>query len=123
MSANSNSFFAAMFAKADAQGDQTDVATGTTTAVLPGVSIGYAFAIAVAQDTAPDTPHTEATTGGVVNDGFLMSSNTSHMSVDFPHGPTPVSLDVSVTFVSSHGGRGDFLSDTSLHSPSLHGLF
>lgn len=123
MSANSNSHFAAMFATADARGDQTDVATGTTTAVFPGVSIGYAYAVAVAVDTAPDRPHTDAKTGGVVNDGFIMSSNTSHVSVDFPHGPTPVSLDVSVTFVSSHGGRGDFLSEYSLHSPSLHGLF
>jgi hypothetical protein len=123
MSVNSNSFFAAMFAKADALGDQTDVTTGTITTVLPGVSIGYASATAAAQDTAPTMPHTSATTGGVVNEGSIVSSHTGHMSVDFPYGPTPVSLDVSVTFVSSHGGSGDFLSDDALHSPSLHGLF
>jgi hypothetical protein len=123
MPVNSNSSFAAMFAKADAVGDQTDVTTGTTTAVFPGVSIGFAFAVALAEDTAPGTPQTSATTGGAVNEGFIVSSHTANMSVDFPHGPTPVSLDVSVTFVSSHGGRGDFLSDNALHAPSLHGLF
>lgn len=122
MSVDSN-LFAAMFARADALGDQTDVTTGTTTAVLPGVSIGYAVAAAVAQNTAPVMPHTSATTGGVVNEGFIVSSHTGHMSVDFPYGSTPVSLDASVTFVSSHGGGGDFLSENSLHSPSLHGLF
>jgi hypothetical protein len=39
-------------------------------------------------------------------------------------GPTPVSVDVSVTAMSTHGGS-DFLSDHSLSgllAPSVHGL-
>jgi hypothetical protein len=47
------------------------------------------------------------------------------LSVDFPYGPTPVSVDVSVTTMSTHGGS-DFLSDYSLSGvmgPSVHGLF
>jgi hypothetical protein len=46
------------------------------------------------------------------------------MSIDFPFGPTPVSADVSMTFIATHGG-GNFLSDYSpsgLASPSVHGL-
>jgi hypothetical protein len=46
------------------------------------------------------------------------------MSIDFPFGPTPVSVDVSMTFIATHGG-GKFLPDCSLSglaSPSVHGL-
>jgi hypothetical protein len=38
--------------------------------------------------------------------------------------PTPVSVDVSMTFIATHGG-GKFLPDYSLSglaSPSVHGL-
>ncbi len=125
MSGSTNTFFAAMNSTAQAMGDLTATKTVTTAAVLPGASIGYAVAIAVAQDTSPGTPHTSVTTDGLVSGGYITSSHTGHMSVDFPYGPTPVSVDVSVTAMSTHGGS-DFLSDYSLSGltgPSLHGLF
>ena len=124
MSGSINTFFAAMNSTAHAMGDQTATNTSTTTAVLPGVAIGYAVAIAVAQDTSPGTPHTSATTEGLVSGGYIASSHTGHMSVDFPFGPTPVSVDVSVTAMSTHGGS-DFLSGHSLSAlmgPWVHGL-
>ena len=51
--------------------------------------IGYAVAIAVAQDTSPGTPHTSVTTDGLVSGGYITSSHTGHVSVDFPYGRTP----------------------------------
>jgi hypothetical protein len=125
MSGSTNTFFAAMNSTAHAMGNATATNTVTTTAALPGASIGYAVAIAVAQDTSPGTPHTSATTAGLVSGGYITSSHTGHMSVDFPYGPTPVSVDVSVTATSTHGGS-DFLSGYSLSGlmgPSVHGLF
>ena len=124
MSGITNTFFAAMNSTAQAMGDLTATKTATAAAVLPGVAIGYAVAIAAAQDTSPGTPHTSATTGDLVSGGYITSSHTGHMSVDFPFGPTPVSVDVSVTAISTHGGS-DFLSGYSLSglaAPSLHGL-
>ena len=85
MSGSTNTFFAAMNSTAQAMGDLTATKTVTTAAVLPGASIGYAVAIAVAQDTSPGTPHTSATTDGLVSGGYITSSHTGHMSVDFPH--------------------------------------
>jgi hypothetical protein len=125
MSGSTNSFFAAMNSTAHAMGDLTVTNTATTGAVLPGASIGYAVAVAVAQDTSPGTPQTSATTDGLVGGGFITGSHTGHLSVDFPYGPTPVSVDVSVTAMSTHGGS-DFPSGYSmsgLTGPSVHGLF
>ena len=125
MSGSTNTFLAAMNSTAQAMGDLTATKTATAAAVLPGTSIGYAVAVAVAQDTSPGTPHTSATTDGLVSGGYITSSHTGHMSVDFPYGPTPVSVDVSVTAMSTHGGS-DFLSGYSLSGltgPSVHGLF
>ena len=125
MSGSTSTFLAAMNSAAHAMGDLTATNTSTTTAVLPGASIGYAVAVAVSQDTSPGTPLASATTGGVVSGGYIASSHTGHMSVEFPYGPTPVSVDVSVTAMSTHGGS-DFLSGYSLSGvmgPSVHGLF
>jgi hypothetical protein len=119
MSGITNTFFAAMNSTAQAMGDLTATKTATTAAVLPGVAIGYAVAIAAAQDTSPGTPHTNATTDGLVSGGYITSSHTGHLAVDFPYGPTPVSVDVSVTAMSTHGAS-DFLS--GLTAPSVHGL-
>ena len=57
MSGSTNTFFAAMNSTAQAMGDLTATKTVTTAAVLPGASIGYAVAIAVAQDRAPAAPY------------------------------------------------------------------
>ena len=56
MSGSTNTFFAAMNSTAHAMGDLTATKTATAAAVLPGASIGYAAAVAVAQDTAPARP-------------------------------------------------------------------
>jgi hypothetical protein len=121
MSGNINTFFAGMNGAAQAMGDLTATDTATRTLAAPGVAIGFATAVAVAQDTTPATPHTSATTDGFATGGPITSSYTSHWSVDFLLGPTPVSVDVSVTSISTHGGS-DFLSGYGLASPSVHGL-
>jgi hypothetical protein len=122
MSGSTNTFLAAMNATAQAMGDLTATQTATAAAVLPGASIGFAAAAAVAQDTSP---HTSATTGGLVSGGSITSSHTDHVSIDFPFGPNPVSADFSITTMSTHGDS-DFLSGYSLSGlmgPSVHGLF
>jgi len=116
---------AAMTATAEAMGDLTATNAATRTLVVPGLAIGFAAATAVAQDTTPAALHTSATTHGFVNERDITVSHTNHLSIDFPFGPTPVSLDVSMTFISTHGGS-NFLSDYSLSGlagPSTHGLF
>ena len=125
MSGSTNTFLAAMNSTAHAMGDLTATKTATAAAVLPGASIGFAAAVAVAQDTSPGMPHTSATTGGLVSGGSITSSHTDHVSIDFPFGPNPVSADFSITTMSSHGDS-DFLSGYSLSGlmgPSVHGLF
>jgi len=112
-----------MNSTARAIGDLTSTDTVTNTAALPGAAIGYSAAIAVAQDVSAGPLYTSATTDGVVSGGYIVSGHTGHMSVDFAYGPTPVSVDVSVTALSSHGGGGEALSDYGLSSPTLHGLF
>jgi hypothetical protein len=124
MSGSTNTFFAGMNSATQAMGDLTATNAVTKTAVLPGAAIGFAAAVAVAQDTSPGMPHTSATTEGLVSGGYITSSHSGHLSVDFPNGPTPVSVDVSITTMSTHGGS-DFLSGDTLSglaSPSVHGL-
>ena len=86
-------------------------ASSKTLGAAPAYTIEQA--VAVAQDTSPGMPHTSATTGGLVSGGSITSSHTDHVSIDFPFGPTPVSVDVSMTFIATHGG-GKFLPDYSL---------
>ena len=122
MSGNINTFFAGTTSTALAMGDHTATGTTTTTATWPSLAFAYATAVALAQDTTPVMPHTSAATDATVTGGYIVSSHSAHWSVDFPYGPTPVSVDVSLTTVSSYGG-GDALSGHGLQSPSLHGLF
>ena len=124
MSASTNTFLAGMTGTAQALGDLTATSAATGTLAVPGLAIGFAAAVAVAQNTTPAAPYASATTDGFANGGYITSSYIGHMSIDFPFGPTPVSADVSMTFISTHGG-GNFLSDYSLSglaSPSVHGL-
>ena len=121
MSESSNMLFATVFGKADVLGDLTTTNAVTKTFAGAGLAVGFAAATAVAEGTAAAAPYTDATTGGLADGGFITSSRTSHTSIDFPYGPTPVSVSVSTTFVATHG-VGDFLSGYSLASPSVHGL-
>jgi hypothetical protein len=121
MAGSIDMFFVDVSSAALALGGQTMTDTVTSTAAWPGAAIGYGAAVAVAQDTAPGTPVTSATTDAIATGGYMTSSQGSHWSVDFPYGPTPTSVDVSLTFVATHG-VGDALSGYDLVSSSLHGL-
>jgi hypothetical protein len=121
MAGSTNMFLVDVSSAALALGDQTMTDTAASTAAWPGAAIGFAAAVAVAQDTSPGTPETSATTDAIATGGYMMSSQGSHWSVDVPYGPTPTSVDVSLTFVSTHGG-GDPFSGYDLVSSSLHGL-
>ena len=98
----SNTFLVDVSSAALALGDRTVTDTVTATAAWPSAAIGFAAAVAVAQDTAPGTPETSAATGGIVTGGDMTTLESSHWSVDVPFGPTTTSVDVSLTFVSSH---------------------
>jgi len=121
---SSNMLFVTVYGKADALGDLTTTNGVTETLAGAGIAVGFAAATAVAEGTTAAAPHTDATTAGLANGGFITTSDTSHMSFDFPYGPTPVSVSVSTTIVATQG-VGDFLSGYSLSglaSPSVHGL-
>jgi hypothetical protein len=124
MSESSNMLFVTTLGNATALGNLTTTNAVTKTVASPALAAGIAAATAVAEGTTAAAPYTDATTDGLANGGFITSSHTSHMSFDFPYGPTPVSVSVSMTFVATHG-VGDFLSGYSLSglaSPSVHGL-
>ena len=124
MSESSNMLFVTMLGKADALGDLTTTNAVTMTFAGPEMAVGLAAATAVAEGTTAAAPYTDATTDGLANGGFITSSQTSDMSIDFPYGSTPVSVSFSTTFIATHG-VGDFLSGYSLSglaSPSAHGL-
>jgi hypothetical protein len=129
MSESSNMLFVTLFGEAAALGALTTTNAVTQTFAGAGfagagIAVGLAAATAVAEGTTAAAPYTDATTDGLANGGFITSSQTSHMSIDFPYGPTPVSVSLSMTFVATHG-VGDFLSGYSLSglaSPSVHGL-
>jgi hypothetical protein len=124
MSGSMNTFLAGANGTAHALGDLTTTNTATATLAAPGLAIGYAAAVATGQNTAPVVPQTSATTEVMVAGGTTTSAHSGHWSVDFLMGSTPVSVDVSVTTVSTYGG-GDFLSGYSVAGlgSSLHGLF
>jgi hypothetical protein len=124
MSESGNTLFVTVLGKADALGDLTTTNAVTNTFAGAGIAVGFAAATAVAEGTTAAAPYTAATTDGLANGGYTTSSQTSHVSMDFPYGPTPVSVSVSTTIVATHG-VGDFLSGYSLSglaSPSVHGL-
>jgi hypothetical protein len=121
---SSNMLFVTVDGKADALGDLTTTNAVTKTFAGAGFAVGFAAATAVAEGTTAAAPYTDAMTDGLADGGFITSSRTSHMSIDFPYGPTPVSVSVSMTHVATYGG-GDFLPGSSLSglaSPSVHGL-
>jgi hypothetical protein len=118
-----NAYSADVIALALALGDTTATDTGTFTAAWPGTAKGYAVAIAAAQDIAPDIPHTIAITDGIATGGYMTASQTTHWSVDIPFGPTLTSVEVSVTYVLTHGGASAFSEYYGLVSSSPDGLF
>ena len=124
MSESGNTLFVTVLGKADALGDLTTTNAVTNTFAGAGIAVGFAAATAVAEGTTAAAPHTDAATDGLAEGGFITSYQTSHVLMDFPYGPTPVSVSVSTTIVGTQG-VGDFLSGYSLSglaSPSVHGL-
>jgi hypothetical protein len=85
----------------------TTTNAATKTIAGAGIAVGFAAATAVAEGTTAAAPYTDATINWLADGGFITSSHTGHMSIDFPGGPTPVSVSVSMTFVTTHG-VGDF---------------
>jgi hypothetical protein len=117
-----NTFQIDMNARAAAMGDLTATDTWASTTAAPGFAVGFAAATAFAQDT---TPLTAAETVGLVEGGYIASGHTQELSIHFPYGPTPVSVDISITVISAHGG-GDIFAGypmPDLNGSSLHGLF
>jgi hypothetical protein len=104
MAGSIDTFLVDVSSAALALGDRTMTDTTATTAAWPGAAIGFAAAVAVAQDTAPGTPETSVTTD-VTATGGSMTSSSSHWSVDFPSGPTPTSVDVAVKTLPGYCGR------------------
>jgi hypothetical protein len=117
----SNTFLAAATGTAHATGNQTATQVGTGTLAGHGVAVGFAAAVAFADNSGPGGHHTDAATDGFVSGGNITMSHANQWSFNSPFGSTPVSLDASITVMSTHGGGGDSLS--GLMGPSLHGLF
>ena len=90
MSESSDMLFVTMLGKADALGDLTTTTAVTMTFAGAGFAAGFAPATAVAEGTTAAASYTDATTDGLANGGFITSSQTGHMSIDFPCEPTPV---------------------------------
>ncbi len=118
----SNTVLIDMTAAAAAMGDMTATYAATSTLAAPSLAIGFAAAVSFAQGEAPGT---YAETTGLVTGGIITSGHTQELSIDFPYGSAPVSADVSMTFISSHGA-GNLLGGYALPdhtAPLLHGLF
>ena len=118
----SNTVLIDMSAAAAAMGDVTATYAATNTLATPGLAVGFAAAVAFAQG---DGQWTSAETTSQVPGGIIMSGHTAELSIDYPYGSAPVSVDVSITSISSHGA-GNVLGGYALpdHSgPLLHGLF
>lgn len=118
----SNTVLIEISAAARAMSDVTATYAATSTLAAPSLAIGFAAATSFAQG---DVPRTSAETTSLVTGGIVVSGHTQELSIDFPYGPAPVSADVSMTVISSHGA-GDILGGYALpdlSSLSLHGLF
>src|SRR5262245_34629081 len=106
MFTNNTMLFVMLNGKSDALGDVTATNTSTTNFAGAGIAVGFAAATAVATGTTAAAPYTDATTVGLVDGGYITSSHTGHLSIDFPYGSTPVSASVSLTSVATHGFGG-----------------
>jgi hypothetical protein len=110
MFANNNQLFVMLNAKSDALGDLTATTALTKTFVGAGIAGGHTaglgVATAFAEGTTAAAPYTNATTNWLGSGGQLISSHSNNVSFDLPHGPTPVSLSISSTSVTTWGFGG-----------------
>ena len=85
---------------ADAVGTQTSTIGVAQTLAGGGMALGFAAAIAYAQnDHSGASPHTAATTFGDTGGGGIATSATNTISIGLPHGP---SLTGALTFVGAY---------------------
>jgi hypothetical protein len=103
MFANNNMLFVMLNGKADALGDLSATNTSGTTFAGAGMTVGFAAAAAVAKGTSTAAPYTDATTNWLGSGGDLTSSHSGNVSFHSPYGPTPVSLSISSTAVTTWG--------------------
>ena len=100
-----NKLFVMLNAKSDALGDLTATTASTKTfagaGIAGGHTAGLAVATAFAEGKTAGAPDTEATTNWLGSGGNLVSSHSNNVSFDLPHGPTPVSLSISSTAVTT----------------------
>jgi hypothetical protein len=113
MSISSKTPLVTAYGEGYAFGNFTATDATTKTFAGAGVAIGFAEAVAVAEGTTTALPATTATTHGSVDGGYTTTSHTGHVDIEYPYGPTPVSLSASVTFVTTHGAY-NHLSDHPL---------
>jgi hypothetical protein len=110
MFTNNNILFVMLNGKSDALGDVTATTASTKTFAGAGIAgdhaAGLAVATAFAEGTTAAAPYTDATTNFLGSGGNLTSSHSNNVSFDLPHGPTPVSLSISSTFVTTWGLGG-----------------
>ena len=102
---DNNKLFVMLNAKSDALGDVTATTTSTKTFAGAGNAgshtVGLAVATAFAEGKTAAAPYTDATTNWLGSSGNLVSSHSNNVSFDLPHGPTPVSLSISSTAVTT----------------------
>jgi len=107
MFANNNMLFVMLNGKSDALGDLTATTASTKTFAGAGIAGGHAAGLAVAtafaEGTTAAAPYTDATTNWLGSGGDLTSSHSGNVSFHSPYGPTPVSLSISSTAVTTWG--------------------
>jgi hypothetical protein len=107
---DNNKLFVMLNAKSDALGDLTATTASTNTFTGAGIAGGHAaglgVATAFAEGTTAAAPYTDATTNWLGSSGYLTSSHSNNVSFDLPHLPTPVSLSISSTAVTTWGFGG-----------------
>ena len=100
-----NKLFLMLNGTSAASGDVTATTASTNTfagaGIAGGHTAGLAVATAFAEGTTAAAPYTDATTNWLGSRGNLVSSHSNDVSFDLPHGPTPVSLSISSTAVTT----------------------
>jgi hypothetical protein len=105
-----NKLFLMLNGTSAASGDVTATTASTNTfagaGIAGGHTAGLAVATAFAEGTTAAAPYTDATTNWLGSGGNLVSSHSNNVSFDLPHGPTPISLSISSTAVTTWGFGG-----------------
>ena len=116
MFANNNMLFVMLNAKSDALGDVTATTTSTKTfagAGTLGATLWASRWLRLSQRVRPQQRHTRTRQPtGLASGGDLTSSHSGNVSFDSPYGPTPVSLSISSTSVTTVGCRRSLVGES-----------